>query len=98
MKDKLKERVKFIFDTIEKAGVSMTDFARIVGDGASRETLYRWKSGANIADGFRLNFVYSVAVRLSKAVHLGRLPLKDKLKAVQRLAVLREIVKSMSAK
>ena len=92
----MEKKTQYIFEALDKSGVSMTDFARITR--ISRETLYRWKKGANITDRLRLDLGYTCALRLEKACRLGKLPLTDKLKAVQRLKVLRRIIASMSNK
>lgn len=89
-------KVSYIFTTIEKAGVSFTDFARITK--ISRETLYRWKGGGTVKDMLRLDLAYTYALRLEKACRAGRLPLVNKLKAEQRLKMLRTIIAEMSAK
>jgi len=94
--EKVAEQVKYIFDVFKKAGISMVDAAELTS--VSRESLYRWRSGNNITDKFRLNFVYANAVRLGKAVQLKKLPLKNKLKKDQRILVLRGIIKEMSSK
>lgn len=88
--------IKHIFDAKEQAGISMVDLSRLTG--ISRETLYRWKKGAKVTDRLRLNLAYTYSVRISKAVQLEQLPLKDKLKKDQRLKVYKDIIKNMASK
>lgn len=92
----METNVAFIFEAIEKAGVSITDFSRLTR--ISRVTLYRWKKGTPITDMLRRDLAFTLATRLEKACRAGKLPITDKLKADQRLAVLRRIVASMAAK
>jgi transcriptional regulator with XRE-family HTH domain len=83
-------KVKFILDTLDAAGVSMTDFAKLTA--ISRTTLYAWRRGANVADKLRLQVAFNYAIRLDRAVEGSRLPLIDKLSPPQRLKVLRQII------
>ena len=89
-------KVKYIFEALDKSGVTMTDFSRITR--ISRETLYRWKKGNAITDRLRLDFAYTAAIRLEKGCRLGRLPIQEKLKKEQRLVVLRKIIAEMASK
>jgi len=90
----MKQKVKTIFEALERAKVSMTDMAKITG--ISRVTLHRWKSGGVVTDRIRLNLAYGVAVRLNKACELGKIPLINRLKSEERIARLRNIVSSVS--
>ncbi len=92
----MKKSIKYIFESVEKSGVSMVDFSRITG--ISRETLYRWRNGSPVSDKLRLNLAYTIAVRLEKACRAKKLPLKDKLKIDQRIHTLKRIVASMASK
>ena len=89
-------KVAYIFKAIENTKMSFTDFSRITK--ISRETLYRWKKGAPITDMLRLNIAYVTASNMEKARSAGRLPLKSKFKAPQRVIVLIEILADMTAK
>ena len=89
-------KVTYIFQALKDSGVSITDFSRLTR--VSRETLYRWKKGSPIVDRLRLDLAYSVAIRLEKACRIKKLPLKNRLKKDQRLALLRKIVAAMSNK
>lgn len=89
-------KIAFIFDALEKSGVTMSDFARITR--ISRVTLYRWKTGNAITDQLRLDLAYNTAVRFKKACKHDMLPLVDKLKPVKRVQVLRNIVIQMATK
>lgn len=88
------EKVKYIFDAIDKSGIAITDFSKLTR--ISRESLYRWRRGSNITDKLRLDLAYTVAVRLEKACRCEELPLVDKLKPEQRIVVLRKIIASMA--
>ncbi len=90
------EKAKYIFEAIEKAEVSFTDFSRLTK--ISRETLYRWRNGSPISDMLRLDLAYTVATRFEKACRSGKLPLTSRLKKEQRIQVLRKIVASMVSK
>lgn len=90
------DKINYIFKAVETSNIFLTDFGRLTG--ISRETLYRWKDGGNITDKLRLDLAYTVATRIEKACRLGKLPLTDKLKKVQRVVVLRQIIKSMASK
>ena len=90
------ETIEYIFEAIDKSGVSLTDFSRLTN--ISRETLYRWKKGAAATDKLRVNLAYTVAVRFEKACRLEKLPLTDRLKAPQRLQALRRIISQMATK
>jgi hypothetical protein len=89
-------KVNFIFEALDKAGVSMTDFTRLTR--ISRESLYRWKGGAPVKDMLRLDLAYTYAKRLETACRSERLPLTSRLKAPQRLIVLRKIIAEMATK
>ena len=89
-------KVVFVFDVLDKAGVRMTDFARVTR--ITRETLYRWKNGGNITDELRRDIAYTYALRLEKAVAAGRLPFTDTLKKEQRVVTLRKIIADMASK
>jgi hypothetical protein len=96
MSDMHNAKVAYIFSALEKAEVSFTDFTRLTR--ISRESLYRWRGGAPVKDMLRLDLAYTYALRLEKACRAGKLPLANRLKAVQRLATLRKIITEMSAK
>jgi hypothetical protein len=81
---------------LDSSGVTITDFSRLTR--ISRETLYRWKDGANITDNLRLDLAYNTALRLEKACREGKLPLFEKLKAPARIKLLRSIVSEMGRK
>ncbi len=83
-------KVKYIFNAIAIASITMTDFARITR--ISRETLYRWRSGGAITDMLRLDFAYGNARRIEAACRSGKLPLTDKLKKEARVDRLRKII------
>lgn len=83
-------KVKAIFAALEKAGVSMTDFARLTG--VSRASLYNWRSGANVTDMIRLRDAYAFALRLSKAVEMKKLPLVGMYQLTERIKVLKQII------
>ena len=85
-------KVKYIFDAIKKAGVSITDLSRLTS--VSRESLYRWKNGNPVADRLRLDIVYRTALRFESACREGKLPFPDRLKKVQRLKALRTIIRT----
>jgi len=89
-------KVDFIFKALDCSGVTITDFSRLTR--VSRESLYRWKDGANIADTLRLDIAYTTALRMEKACREGRLPLTEKLKTPQRIKVLRGIIAEMGRK
>jgi hypothetical protein len=89
-------KVKYIFEALEKADITMTDFTRLTR--ISRESLYRWKNGSPVKDMLRLDLAYTYAKRMEAACRAERLPLTSKLKAPQRLAVLRKIIAEMSTK
>lgn len=89
-------KVTYIFDALDRAGVSITDFSRITS--ISRESLHRWKTGSAIKDKLRLNLAYSTATRLETACREGILPLHDKLKTMQRVKVLRKIIADMASR
>jgi len=90
---KIDPKVAYMYEVLEKAMIGPTDFASLTN--ISRETLYRWKKGQPIADKLRLDIAYNTALRLEKGCRHGRLPLKEKLKAPQRVKVLRKIVAEM---
>jgi len=89
-------KVAFVFDVIDKADVSQTDFARLTR--ISRETLYRWRTGGRITDRLRLDIAYSYALRMEKAIAAKRLPIPDRLKKEQRVGALRQIIADMASK
>lgn len=90
------EKITYIFEAIEKAEVSLVDFARLTQ--ISRNSLYRWKRTGEAHDKIRVNIAYVAAQRLEKACREGHLPLPDKLKRDQRFDVVRKIVAQMSTK
>lgn len=83
------EKVNFIFATLEKAGVRVTDLARLAR--VSRESLYRWKRGAAVSDMLRLDLAYTTTLRLKTALDRGKLPLHD-VKPKERTAMLRRLI------
>lgn len=84
------EKIANIFMTLEKSGVSMTDFSRLTG--VSRASLYNWRSGANVTDKIRLRDAYAFALRLSKAVDMKKLPLVGMYRLTERIKVLKQII------
>lgn len=90
------EKAKYIFKTLEAAGVGITDLSRLTS--ISRVTLHRWKDGGNINDLLRLNIAYKTATLLEKAVQHDFLPLKDHCSPKQKAAQLRRYVKLMTKK
>lgn len=90
------ERIEYIFRSLEPSGVSLTDFSRLTS--VSRETLYRWRDGGNASDKLRINVALTMASRLEKACRAGRLPLKERMNAAERMKVLRKIVAEMASK
>ena len=92
----ISDKVDYIFEALEKSGVSMTDFSKITR--ISRETLYRWRNGNMIKDMLRLDFAYTAANRLEKGCRNGVLPLTDKLKKDARIPRLRRIIADMASK
>lgn len=89
-----KNKIEYIFEAIDKAGVTYIDFSRITR--ISRATLYQWKKGGAIRDKLRLDLAYVTATRLEKGCVHGRLPITDKLKPKQRIKVLRKIIAEMA--
>lgn len=89
-------KVAYIFEALEKSGVRVTDFSKIVG--VSRPTLYSWKNGGTIADRLRLDLAYTAARRLETACRLGKLPLVDRFKPEPRRKILRKIIAEMATK
>jgi len=84
-------KVEFVFDALESAQVSITDFARLTK--ISRTTLHAWKKGGNVADLLRLNVAFNWAIRLDKAVDAKRLPFAESpTNVAERLAAIRAIV------
>lgn len=84
----------YIFTALNKANISITDFSEITN--ISRTTLYNWKNDHNISDMIRLNLAYKHAVHITRAVHKGILPLKNKLKKSERIAEFKRIMLNMS--
>jgi hypothetical protein len=83
-------KVTFIFESLEEAAVSMTDFSRLTN--ISRTSLYAWKRGNTVSDHLRLNLAFNTALRISKAVEANRLPLTEKLSSSERLRALRAVI------
>ncbi len=96
MTEQDKAQVKFIFDTLEAAGVAIMTFAAIMK--ISRTTLHNWKKGNNITDNLRLSLAYNVARRLSEAVKQGKLPVvfDPKMRASERVEQVKTIMKSVA--
>jgi hypothetical protein len=88
------EKVQFIFETIEAAQVSITDFSHLVS--TSRNSLHRWRNAGKVSDRLRFNLAYQTALRMSYAVDAKQLPLPDKVSKTQRLSTLRRIIKDAS--
>ena len=87
-------KVAYVYEVLEKAEIGPTDFSILTK--VSRETLHRWKKGANIADQLRLDIAYNTSIRLERGCRAGLLPLKERLKSPQRIAVLRKIIAEMA--
>lgn len=83
-------KVKFIFDTLEASGVSITAFSRLVN--ISRTALHGWRNGQKGYDMLRLNVAYNYALRLDRAVKDGKLPLDGLYEVDEQLSELRRIV------
>lgn len=81
---------KYIFDTLKRAEVTISDFATITS--ISRQTLHHWKAGGAINDNIRLNLAYNTARRIAAAAEGGKLPLVEKLPASERVGVLKRII------
>lgn len=86
----MEDRVKYIFDVLENTHISYVDFSRLTG--ISRQTIYRWQRGGNIKDQFRFKFATRMAMKLEELLKEGKLPLQDRLKKDQRIAVLRRLI------
>ena len=89
-------KVKYIFEALENAEITFSDYSRLTS--ITRQTLYNWKAGNPVSDRLRLDFAYSMAARITRAHRMGKLPLTDKLKTAQRIAVLRKIIADMARK
>lgn len=90
----MQTKVTHVFKSLERASISITDFSKLTS--ISRMSLHRWRNGSAVTDMLRLNLAYSTALRLDRAVAKRKLPLHDRLKAPQRLVVLRKIIASMT--
>jgi hypothetical protein len=88
------EKVAFIFETIEAAQVSITDFSHLVS--TSRNSLHRWRNTGKVTDRLRFNLAYQTALRMSYAIADKKLPLPDKVAKAQRVSTLRKIIKDAS--
>lgn len=77
----------FIFTTLKAAEITITDFATLTG--VTRQTLHSWKAGNPIKDFLRFNVVYNWATRMDKATEAGKLPLREKIPAAERVGILR---------
>jgi hypothetical protein len=71
-------KVKYIFEALEKADITMTGFTRLTR--ISRESLYRWKNGSPVKDMLRLDLAYTYAKRMEAACRAERLPLTSNSK------------------
>lgn len=90
------EKVKYIFECLEKSEVSLVDFSRLTQ--ISRNSLHRWKRTEEAHDKLRLHIAYTAAQRLEAACREGYLPLVDRLKKDKRFDVIRKIVAQMATK
>ena len=81
---------KYIFDTLARADVTISDFAKLTS--ISRQTLHHWKAGGSINDLIRLNLAFNTAKRLATATEGGRLPLNEKLPSAERVVILKRII------
>lgn len=86
------EKSNFIFETLKKSGVAISQLASLTG--ISRNTLHTWKKGADGFDKMRLRMAYNVVLRLDKAADQKRLPLPDGTPAKEKLTVLTAVIKS----
>lgn len=86
-------KINFVFETLKKSGVSMSDFSKLTN--ISRTTLYSWRAGEG-PDLLRLQLAFNIAVRLDRAVLSQRLPFAESLKAGQRLAALRQVINQVN--
>jgi len=91
-----KEKVKKIFQAIERAEISMVDVQRLTS--ISRETLYKWKDGGNIKDFLRLNIMTRFASLLEVGCGAGVLPLQNPMKTDERIKLLRKIIANAATK
>jgi len=91
-----KEKVEKIFQSIERAEISMVDVQRLTS--ISRETLYKWKDGGNIKDFLRLGIMTKFASLLETACTTRDLPLQNPLKTDERIKLLRKIIANAATK
>lgn len=89
------EKVQVIFAAIDRGQVSIVDFSALTK--ISRTSLYSWRAGNPINDMLRLNIAHITAKKINAACDAKTLPLLgDKLKGVQRRALLTRIIRSTS--
>ena len=90
------EKVAYIFEAIEKSGVSLVHFARLTQ--ISRNSLYRWKRTGEAHDVIRVQIAYTAAQRLEIACRAGKLPIAEGIVKDERFNAIRKIVASSPTK
>jgi hypothetical protein len=88
----MNKTAKYIFDTLARADITISDFALLLTGKISRQTLHHWKAGGKINDQLRLNLAFTTAKRLATATDTKKLPLTEKIPSAERVVVLKRII------
>jgi hypothetical protein len=84
-----------IQEALDRSDLTITDLSKI--GPASRSTLHNWKSGVKAPSGFYYRVTLGWIGLIEQAVAKGRLPLKDKMNAAEKLHAVKEILREVKS-